>query len=142
MQRRCGEGLHRAPSAQARQQVAQGTCIKSCSLDSGGRQQLRHTCVVHDRPAGKKFWQVTPVGGASGARGELLCRSMASCSAWLGGRGGDGGPEGPARKDGGVVAVAVAVAVVAAGMAAVLAAVVATTVVAAAPALCQGRTIT
>ena len=48
--------------------------------------------------------QVTPLGITPGAQGQLLCSSMASCSAWLGGRGGDGragGPGGHGRLCGG-----------------------------------------
>ena len=56
---------------------------------------MRHTYVRHDRTAGEECQQVTPLGVASGAWGELLCSSMASCTTWLGGRRGDGRAIGP-----------------------------------------------
>ena len=43
------------------------------------------------RTAGDQCQQVTPLGIASGAQGELLCSRMALCSTWQGGRGGPGG---------------------------------------------------
>ena len=57
-----------------------------------------------DRTAGEQCQQVTLLGVASGARRELLCSSMAPCSTWLGGCGGDeraGGPGGHGRLSGG-----------------------------------------
>ena len=63
-----------------------------------------HTYVRHDRMAGEQWQQVIPLGVASGAWGKLLCSSMASCSRWLGGCGGDGragGPGGYGRLSGG-----------------------------------------
>ena len=62
------------------------TGITGCSLDSGGRQRVHHTYACHDRTAREQCQQVTPLG----AQGELLCSSMASCSAWLSGRRGNG----------------------------------------------------
>ena len=59
------------------------TRITSSGLDSRGRQRVRHTYVRHDRTAGEQCQPVTPLGVASGARGELLCSSMASWSTWL-----------------------------------------------------------
>ena len=65
------------------------TCITSCGLDCGGR---------HDRITGDQWQQVTSLGVAFRARGELLCSSLASCSALLSERGGDSraGADGPA----------------------------------------------
>ena len=80
------------------------TYITIYGLDSGGRQRVCHTYVRRDRTAGEKCQQVTPLGVASGAPGELLCSIMASFSACLGGRGGDwgaGGPGGHGRLSGG-----------------------------------------
>ena len=48
---------------------------------------MRHPYVRHDRTAGEQCQQLTSLGVASGARGELLCSSMASCSTWQGRRG-------------------------------------------------------
>ena len=59
---------------------------------------MRHTYVRHDRTAGEQCQQVTPLGVASGARGELLCGSMASCSTWLGACGGDGRAGDPCQR--------------------------------------------
>ena len=80
------------------------TRITSCGLGSGGRQRLRHTYVRHDRTAGEQCRQVPPLGFAWGSRGQQLCSSMGSRSAWLNGCGGDGragGPSGDGRRSGG-----------------------------------------
>ena len=42
---------------------------------------MRHTYVRHYRTAREQRQHVTPLGVALGARGELFCRSLASCSA-------------------------------------------------------------
>ena len=41
---------------------------------------MRHTYVRHERTGGEHCQQITPLGVVPGARGELLCSSMASCS--------------------------------------------------------------
>ena len=61
---------------------------------------MGHTSVRHDRTAGEQCQQVTPLGVASVAWGELLCSSMASCTTGLGGRRGDGRAIGPGEHGG------------------------------------------
>ena len=46
---------------------------------------MRHTYVCHDRTAREQCQQNIPLRVTLGARGELLCRSTASCSVWLSG---------------------------------------------------------
>ena len=52
---------------------------------------MSHTYVSHDRTGLEQYQHVTPLRVATGAWGELPCNSMALCSAWLSGRGGNGG---------------------------------------------------